>query len=582
MFRRSFNRKSMTAVAVVGLAAIVAAGCSSSNSSKATSNGSSSPTAAASTSTAGSTAAAAPATTSKTLVVENNPVATMTDTFNPFSATAIGKTVNAEALFYEPLIQFNNTKAGQTYPWLAQSYTWNTDGTAITFKLRDNVKWSDGQPFTADDVAYTFQLMQTNKALNYSGLPITGESTSGTDSVTITFSSAEYTNIYAIAGQTWIVPKHIWSTQSAPGTWTDPTPIGTGPYTLDKFSPQGFTVKANPSYWGGTPKVSEVSFPAFASNTTALTALQQGEIDYTGNDIDNIQTNFVAKDPAHNHYYFPATNTVVLLPNTATWPFSNKAVRLAVSAGMNRSQLSTQGETGYEPPATSSSGLLLPNYASNVPASMVNDLEATPDAAKVTSIMTGAGFAKDSKGYWALSGKEVAFNVEDPTAYTDYYADSQIIAATLKPLGFNVTVDGVSPDKWNSDLAAGTFSSAVHWGSGGPSAYAQYDGWLDYNLASTASASGDQGRWNDPATQTALTQFAAAATPAAQQTAINALATIVSTEAPVIPLLYGAGWFEYSSKNFTGWPTQQNSYIDPSPNPANVEYVILQLTPATS
>ena len=148
-------------------------------------------------------------------MVENNPVATMTDTFNPFSATAIGKTVNAEALFYEPLIQFNNTKAGQTYPWLAQSYTWNADGTAITFKLRDGVKWSDGQPFTADDVAYTFQLMQNEQgARTTAACPITGESTSGTDSVTITFSSAEYTNIYAIAGQTWIVPKHIWSTQS--------------------------------------------------------------------------------------------------------------------------------------------------------------------------------------------------------------------------------------------------------------------------------------------------------------------------------------------------------------------------------
>ena len=127
--------------------------------------------------------------------------------------------------------------------------------------------------------------------------------------------------------------------------------------------------------------------------------------------------------------------------------------------------------------------------------------------------MTAAGFAKDSKGYWALDGKEVAFNVEDPTAYTDYYADSQIIAAGLKPLGFNVTVDGVSPDKWNSDLAAGTFSSAVHWGSGGPSAYAQYDGWLDYNLARPRSASGDQGRWNDPATQAALTAVRGGAHP---------------------------------------------------------------------
>lgn len=573
-------RRSITAIAVLGAVALAASGCTSSSNNSASTSSSSGTTSPSTASSQGNSSA--PAAVGKTLVVENNPLPTMTDTFNPFAATSTGKSVNALALFYEPLLQFNNTKAGQYYPWLAKSFKWNSDGTAITFTLQDNVKWSDGQAFTADDVAYTFQLMQQNKALNYTGLPITGVTTSGTDTVTVTFSSAEYTNLYGIAGQTWIVPKHVWSAQTDPATFADPSPIGTGPYLMDKFTPQGFTLKANPSYWGGTPSVPELSFPAYASNTTALTALQKGEIDYTGNNIVDIQKNFVDKDPAHNHYFFPATNTVVLIPNVSKWPFSEQAVRLAVSAGVNRSQLSTQGETGYEPPATSSSGLLLPNFAANVPSNMQNDLKATSDADKVNSIMTAAGFAKNSKGFWAKGGKEVAFAVEDPTSYTDYYADAQIIAQNLKPLGFNVTVNGVTPDQWNADASAGTFDSMIHWGAGGPSAYAQYDGWLDSNLVSGKTASGDQGRWNDPATQTALKALAAAATPDAEQAAINTLAGIVSTQAPVIPLLYGAGWFEYSTKNYTGWPTKDNSYVDPSPNSANVEYVILHLKPAAS
>ena len=551
-------RRTLAGIAAVGMVAFGAAACSSSSKSSSGSKASS----------------------SKTLVIENNPQPNFTATFNPFAATSTGKSQNALALFYEPLMMFNNTKAGTTYPWLAQSFTWNADGTAITFTLRDGVKWSDGKAFSADDVAYTFQLMQNNKALNYNGLPITGETVSGS-SVTVTFSSPEYTNLYAIAGQTWIVPKHIWSTQSDPSTFTDPTPVGTGPYVMDKFTAQGFTLKANTSYWGGTPSVSKISFPAYASNTVALNALAQGEIDYAGNDVDNIQQNFVGKDAAHNHYFFPATNTVVLIPNVSKWPFSDQAVRLAVSAGMNRQQLSTQGETGYEPPATTSSGLLLPNFSANVPASMQNDLAAAPAADKVNSIMTAGGFAKDSKGIWAKGGQEAKFAVEDPTSYTDYYADAQIISQTLKPLGFDVAVDGVTPDQWNNDLSAGTFSSAVHWGSGGPTAYTQYDSWLDYNLVSGKTSSGDNGRWNDPATQDALKTFAAAATPEAQQAAINTLANIVSTQAPVIPLLYGAGWFEYTTKNFTGWPTQDNSYVDPSPNSANIEYVVLHLKPAS-
>src|ERR1700710_22352 len=82
--------------------------------------------------------------------------------------------------------------------------------------------------------------------------------------------------------------------------------------------------------------------------------------------------------------------------------------------------------------ATRSSGLLLPNFASVLPAAQANDLKPDADAAAVTTLMTGAGYAKDSKGIWAKGGTEVSFKIEDPTAYTDYYQASQIMAATFK------------------------------------------------------------------------------------------------------------------------------------------------------
>ena len=54
----------------------------------------------------------------------------------------------------------------------------------------------------------------------------------------------------------------------------------------------------------------------------------------------------------------------------------------------------------------------------------------------------------------------------------------------------------------------------------------------------------------------------------------------MSTQAPVIPLLYGAAWYEYSSKDYTGWPTQSNQYNDPVPNSPYLEYTLLHLAPA--
>lgn len=517
-----------------------------------------------------------------TLTLETNPIGDYTDNFNPFVSTSTGNTENTTGLVYEPLLQWNITQANASTPWLADSYTWNSTGTSISFKIHSGVKWSDGTAFSAEDVAYTFQLMQQNKALNTYGLPITGATASG-DTATISFSQAEYSNLYAISGEVMIVPKHIWSSQADPAHWTDPSPVGTGPFKLDRFAPQGYTLKANASYWQGAPKVKEISVPAYSSNTTANQALENGQIDWAGNDVSNIKSTYVNKDPQDNHYWFPATNTVVLVFNVTAAPFNDVAVRKAVSAAINRSQLSTVGEEGYEPVATSDSGLLLPNFTSQVPSSLANDIKATSDSGTVTSVMTNAGYALDSKKIWAKGGKEVTFSIEDPSSYTDYYEDANLIKSQLQPLGFNVSVNGVTPDKWASDLAAGSFQSAIHWGSGGPTPYTQYDSWLDYTTSAPIgqTANGDLGRYNSPTVQAALKDWASTNDQAKITTDLGIVANAMATDVPDAVLLYGAGWNEYSTKHFTGWPTSSNSYNDPRPNDPFLEVTILHLTPVS-
>src|SRR6202000_1105621 len=113
----------------------------------------------------------------------------------------------------------------------------------------------------------------------------------------------------------------------------------------------------NSGYWGGAPKVQEISVPLYSSNDAASLALAQGQIDLAGNDINNVLTTFVAKDQAHNHLfqavapYFPASNTVVLLLNNKDTksPFlADAAVRKAIGAALDRQSARTQGETHYE------------------------------------------------------------------------------------------------------------------------------------------------------------------------------------------------------------------------------------------
>ncbi len=518
---------------------------------------------------------------SKPLVVENNPIPSLEDNFNAFNSNGFGYKLNIEGLFYEPMLMFNDLKPNTAYPWLATDFAWNADGTAITFTLRDGVKFSDGSPLTAADVAYTYQVMKDVPATNRSGLPIASASVDGTNKVTVKFTAPQFQNIYNVAGQTFIVKKSAYSGTADPSKFADAQPIGTGPYTLAKFTPQGLQFKANPSYWGGTVAVPEVDVPSYSSNDVALQQLSAGAIDYAGNFVSNIQQSFVAKNAATNKYWFPAINTVNLVFNVATGPAALKdaAVRKAISAGLNRAKVAQQAEQGYEAPATSSSGLLLPNFESVLPAAYKNDLKAGQDAATVTSLMTAAGYAKDSKGIWAKGGTEVSFNIEDPTAYTDYYQAAQIMSADLKAVGFDAKVNGVDANKWYADLAAGTFDTSIHWGTSSPSPYAQYEGWLDPAIAKGNNASGNYGRFNNADATKALADYAKAGTAADSAAAINTLSKVMSDQVPVAPIMYAAGWYEYNTKNYGGWVDKENQYMDPSPNPANVAYVILHLTP---
>ncbi|MDX6254284.1 MAG: peptide/nickel transport system substrate-binding protein [Frankiales bacterium] len=521
----------------------------------------------------------------KPLTVENNPIPSLEQNFNAFDSNGFGYKLNVEGLFYEPLLMFNDLKPNTAYPWLATDFAWNTDGTQITFTLRDGVKFSDGTPLTADDVAYTYQVMKDTPAANRSGLPVDSAKAVGTNKVTITFTAPQFQNIFNIAGQTFIVKKATYSAAPDASKFVDKTPIGTGPYTLAKFSPQGLTFKANPTYWGGKPPVPQVNVPSFSTNDVALQQLAQGKIDYAGNFIDQIKKTFVAKDPAHNKYWFPAINVVNLIFNVGPngpKALQDPAVRKAISAGIDRTKVAGQAEQGYEAPATSSSGLLLPNFASLLPAAYKNDLKPGVDAASVSSILTAAGYAKNGKGFWAKGGNEIAFKIEDPSAYTDYYNAAKIMAADFQKLGINATASGVDPNKWYADLAAGTFDTAIHWSVSGPSPYATYQGWLDPALSTGANAKNapnNFGRFVNDAAKSALADYAKAGTAEGAATAVNALAKIMNEQVPVAPIMYAAGWYEYNTKNYSGWVDANHQYMDPAPNPAGVAYVILHLTP---
>jgi peptide/nickel transport system substrate-binding protein len=540
----------------------------------------------------GTTSGAPGANQGSPLVVVDNTGQTFAQTFNPYVSTSLGTELNMQSLTYEPLLEFNILNPAQPpIPWLATSYGWSDGGRRLTFTIRQDVKFSDGTPMTASDVAFTFNLLMKNKALGSPApaptpLPVSATAPNPATAV-LTFAQPEYANLFLIAS-TYVLPERIWKNVSDPATYADADPVGTGPYELGSYNAQKVTFTQNPYYWQKSKvHVPEVIFPAFVSNTAANPALDSGEIGYAGNDVADIQDNYLGASTDNHTWtpgrpWFASNNVVTLWPNVTAAPLNDPQVRLAISAGIDRSQLSAQGETSYEPPATSSSGLLLPEQSTLLDPAIGNDLSPVGSTSKVSEILTRDGYTMTG-GKWLKNGQPIKFSIEDPSSYTDYATDAQLIANQLNNEGFEVSFDGVQATQWYSDVATGNFQAVLRWSNQGPTPWDYYDFWMDDSLSAPigSPAGGDFGRYDNPQVQALLEQYTATDSTAEQQLVLDKLETVMATQAPVIPLVYGAAWYEYSTRDYTGWPTAANPYIDPVPNAPYMEYTLLHLTPAS-
>src|SRR5579864_2173568 len=180
-----------------------------------------------------------------TVTIDNESGTLWTCDFNPYNASVNGL---AFGIVYEPLV-YDNLLTDKKTPWLASAYQWSSDGKALTFTIRPGVQWSDGQPFTADDVIFTFNLLKQNSALDLQSdwTVLSSVTKEGTDKVVMTFQSSAVPYFYQVAGQTAIVPQHIWSAIKDPTSKVD-KPVGTGPFTMNQCTPQNVEYIRNPSY----------------------------------------------------------------------------------------------------------------------------------------------------------------------------------------------------------------------------------------------------------------------------------------------------------------------------------------------
>ena len=211
--------------------------------------------------------------------------------FNPFNSTVQFLSFGP---IYEELVFVNELKSGTSTPWLASKFKWSNHAKTLTFTIRKGVKWSDGKPLTSGDVLFTFQLLKKHRALDLQAVWSVLKSVSRKGSnVVFKFKSSAAPYFYYVAGQTPIVPKHIWAGIKDPVKYTDKTPVGSGPYTTSPSTcnAQRIIYKKNTHYWQkGKPKIDQVVYPAYTDNSPANLALATGQDQWGGQFIPNIKS----------------------------------------------------------------------------------------------------------------------------------------------------------------------------------------------------------------------------------------------------------------------------------------------------
>ncbi|MBN8636187.1 MAG: ABC transporter substrate-binding protein, partial [Anaerolineae bacterium] len=185
-----------------------------------------------------------------------------------------------------------NSDISAPEPELATDWSSNDDYTVWTFNLRDGVTWHDGEPFTAADVVFSYNLaVNPDAATQFSGFsqlsPTTVSEVRAVDDLTVEFvlTAANPRLPYNLM-LLWILPEHALA-DLAPADyqtteWFFTDAIGTGPFMHEEFQRDQFwSLVANPNYWRGQPKLDRLINRYFADETSAILALEAGEIQVT-------------------------------------------------------------------------------------------------------------------------------------------------------------------------------------------------------------------------------------------------------------------------------------------------------------
>ncbi|WP_461110127.1 ABC transporter substrate-binding protein [Streptomyces calidiresistens] len=520
-----------------------------------------------------------------TLVVYTGQAGDYQSNFNPYSHSVI----EGPGTIFEPLFYFNQAADADPVPRLGTDYSWNEDGTELSITVREGVTWSDGEPFTADDVVFTLDLIADNPAINGTGFDGRAERVSDTE-LLVRFDEPAFLEGPQVLGRIWIVPEHLWGDIGDPATDTVPEPVGTGPFRLKEFRPQAFTLEANPHYRDGEPELKQVRFVALSGNQAGADALAAGTVDWqTGPvpDIHNVEDNY----PGYRSITVPLNQIVLMTCSDeelgCTGPQTDPAVRKAIHHALDRTQINS---LAFEDTASEIS----PGFAliGRDGAVISDDLEnrvvpMEPDTAAAEALLEEAGWERGGDGVRTRNGERLELSVGVVTGWTDYITAVDVIGRQLAPLGIDLSIRQSSWNEWSDSRGQGTYQLLIDSLYQGPAPDPYYLYGYFFHSENTAPvgevAQPNFARYADPEVDAALDELKRTdpADTAARQPLLDTVQAAIEEDMPYIPVLTGGTTSQYNAAKFEGWPTEDDLYAFPAVwSRPDHSQILLNLRPA--
>lgn len=373
------------------------------------------------------------------------------DPLRPFAE----RPTNADMIFsllYDRLIYhaLDNTYA----PALAKGWGSPDGGKTWAFSLQPDVKTHDGQPFTAEDVAFTLELYQEHPKFSFYGgqtPPIEKIEATGANTVTVTM-IRPLGNVEALFHWMPLLPKRIWETLETAAT-TDidgAKAIGSGPFTWKEYQPaQRITLAANREYWMGAPKIDAVTFQTYPDADALVAALQGGEVDLITEvpahwitDLRSDANVQVVSGPQVrlNHLLFNVSNET---QSTGHAALKDPQVRLAIAHAIDKQQLIDLVLLGHGMPGLSIIPPALHQWFSQGIQDVMFDLD------EARQILESAGYSDTDNDSWREmpgSTESLDFRLFIPSDSATGTGAAEMLSNWLRQIGIKVTIQTLAPD----------------------------------------------------------------------------------------------------------------------------------------